>query len=279
MTEKLKITQLTDAEFEELLEKANFIENPTNEYYLKWLEVQERMSLYDFTNTIPQGDPYHSFYVEYERYKEHNKKAKYVNTHLILQKDLSFDRLYEILVIAKKYGTEVDYSALIRVLNSMAFTISELEQIIALGYSFLQTKLDQMLNNPEMLPSPNALAIVDFATKTVELPNTSDNCFYVVDIKEGSYDDQGNHLATKRIYLPTACFKVNFTDRYDEKNVFFYPSGYCPDTEFYSYSQNTIYLWDHYMDHIDELMTFCEVAGAVVPINDSLIHAQKLSLK
>ena len=266
--EKVKNTVLTDEQFDLLLEIANTITIPENADLLRDIEARKEKD-YDygkFIKTIEDGK-FNEFCRARDNYDDQMNWAATVNGGLIAQRDLSFERLIKILETAKSSQTKIAGNGFDRAIYTRAFTTQELEKLIELGITSLKGKLEEQVANPNVTPTPMRLAVIDFATQTVELPKNAkgeDISFYVVDVKEGRVDNNGNPLTTRRVFVPMLCKGVEFRD---ETTVSFYPADRHYDERAYIYSIGadslTHYDYDEYM-HI-------ELPDTVTSINTSLI--------
>ena len=263
---KIKNTILTDEEFDLLLQTANGFEHPTNPHVVRERDLGDNKNWNEFYKTIPEEDR-DQYLKDCKPYNNQVRWTISVNTGLIEQKDLSFARLCKILETAKISKVGVRNESLSKIINTRVYTTEELEIMITLGFNSLQAKLEEQKANPDIVPTPAKLAIVNFENKTFELPTGENPIFYVVDIKEGHYDSEGNHLSTKRVYLPTACNGIRMKD----KTAKFYPVNYEETETWYNYANESGRLssWDdgnwqyNYGDKT--------IDGAVILINTSQI--------
>ena len=80
--------------------------------------------------------------------------AIHVNSGLISQRGISFERIVKILTVIKQNKTKIRDEEFKRTINQTKLTISQLEELMALGArnSYIQEKLNQMKNNSSTNP-------------------------------------------------------------------------------------------------------------------------------
>lgn len=152
LMQMIKNTQFTDEEFDEILLSANNSPKPTNQYLIKEIETKPK-NRDDYFDSIPKEER-GEYLDELLKYNINLNWAIHVNSGLISQRGISFERIVKILTVIKQNKTKIRDEEFKRTINQTKLTISQLEELMALGArnSYIQEKLNQMKNNSSTNP-------------------------------------------------------------------------------------------------------------------------------
>lgn len=152
LMEMIKNTTFTDEEFEEILISANNFPKPTNKYLIKEIDTKPK-NIDDYFNSIPEEER-EEYLDESLKYNINLNWAMHVNSGLISQPGISFERIVKILTVIKQNKTKIRDEEFKRTINQTKLTISQLEELMALGArnSYIQEKLNKMKNNSSTDP-------------------------------------------------------------------------------------------------------------------------------
>ena len=142
----IKNTTFTDEQFDEILLSANSFPKPTNQYLIEEIETEPK-DLHGFIDSIPDCEK-RDYFFQSRKYNINLNWAIAVNSGLISQAGISFERICKILNILKENKTKISGVQLNEAINKSKLTISQLEELMNLGVgtSYIKKRLDKLKN-------------------------------------------------------------------------------------------------------------------------------------
>ncbi len=136
----------TDEEFDEILLSANSFPKPTNQYLIKEIKTNPK-NLSLFIENIPDEER-SDYFAQSHKYNINLNWAITVNSGLISQAGISFERICKILNVLKQNETKIGNVEFNKAINKAKLTIPQLEELMELGVgiSYIKEKLDKMKN-------------------------------------------------------------------------------------------------------------------------------------
>lgn len=148
----IKDATFTDEEFDEILLSANNFPKPTNQYLIKEMETKPK-NIDDFIKSIPEEER-SEYFDESLKYNINLNWAICINSGLISQTGISFERIVKILNVITQNKTKISNKEFKRTIDQTNLTVSQLEELMKLGVgtSYIEEKLNKMKKDSSTKP-------------------------------------------------------------------------------------------------------------------------------